>query len=257
MPELPSVEIFKRYFDKCALRQMIKKVEVKSPELVVNLSSRELEKSLECHEFISSSRYGKYLFSYLSNGLYLVMHFGMTGYLHYFHQHSSKHVRMLITFKNGYHLAFDDARKFGKLGITKDPDKFVKMKKLGPDALKVDFKNFKNLFKGRKGMIKPLLMNQQVIAGIGNLYADEILYQSRVHPMTPANHLDEEKWEMIFYEMKRVLKKAIECNDKIQALPSNYILSHREINGKCPDGQDLEIIKVGGRTTYLCPDKQK
>jgi formamidopyrimidine-DNA glycosylase len=191
MPELPSVEIFKRYFDEHALNQMIEKADIKSPELVVYSDHGTLEKTLEGHEFVSSYRYGKYLFS-LDNDLHLIMHFGMTGYLHYScgGEDFSRYPRLKIYFANGNHLAFDDARKFGKLGITSDPDEFIKLKRLGPDALQVDFGKFQKIFNGRKGMIKPLLLNQNLIAGIGNLYADEILYQTAIHPMTRANHLN-------------------------------------------------------------------
>jgi formamidopyrimidine-DNA glycosylase len=256
MPELPSVEIYKQYFDKTSLNQTISSFEVKSPEILVNTTPQKLQKALIGQEFISSRRYGKYLFSHLNNDYFLVMHFGMTGYLYYSRENNSKHPRLLIVFSNGNHLAFDDARKFGKLGLTRDPQKFIREKALGPDALEVDLNSFKESFRRRKGMIKPLLLNQKLIAGIGNLYADEILYQSRLHPQTHAHHLNPRDWEQLFQNMKMVLKKAIEYQDKPGALPSSFLLPHRYQGGECPDGRDLEIVKVGGRTTYLCPHLQ-
>lgn len=259
MPELPSVEIFKRYFDEHALNQMIKKVDVKSPELVDYSGNGKLEKTLKGHEFVSSYRYGKYLFSQLDNDLHLIMHFGMTGYLHYGcgRNDFSPYPRLRIDFANGNHLTFDDARKFGKLGITSDPDEFIKSKKLGPDALQMDFGEFKKIFKGRKGMMKPLLLNQKLIAGIGNLYADEILYQTAIHPMTRANQLNRFDWKDLFLNIRKVLEIAIEFQDKPESLPDSYILPHRHKGGRCPEGGDLEVIKVGGRTTFLCPHRQK
>ncbi|MDD1763819.1 MAG: Fpg/Nei family DNA glycosylase [Methanobacteriaceae archaeon] len=256
MPELPSVEIFKRYFDQHALNQVIKKVKVSSPELVVDVSPRKLENSLVGHEFVSSRRYGKYLFSQLDNKLYLIMHFGMTGYIYYFHHDSSKYVRMLISFQNGSHLAFDDARKFGKLGLTSDPEEFIAQKGLGEDALEIELKNFQGLFKGRTGMIKPLLLNQNFIAGIGNLYADEILYQCGLHPETHAHQLSKTDLRILYGQMRRVLEKAIECQDRPRDFPESYLLSHRHPGGECPEGGSLEVIKVGGRTTYYCPERQ-
>jgi formamidopyrimidine-DNA glycosylase len=258
MPELPSVEIFKKYFDENALHQPIKVVKVISPEMLVDVSSLEMIRSLENSEFTDSYRYGKYLFGKLDNDLFLFMHFGMTGYFHYgSSENSSKHPRLEIYFSNGNHLAFDDARKFGKLGITSDPDEFIKMKKLGPDALHVKLKEFREIFKGRKGMIKPLLMNQNIIAGIGNLYADEILYQSNIHPVTHADKLDSKDWNLLFQNTNKILLKAIEYQDKTQSLPQSYLLPHRHQKGHCPEGGDLEVIKVGGRTTFLCPHRQK
>ena len=256
MPELPSVEIFKKYFDKTSLHQLITDVNVISPEILVGTSSSRMKKAMEEHEFTESSRYGKYLFGKLDNDLFLIMHFGMTGYLHYEHQNTSRYPRLLIKFTGGNFLAFDDARKFGKLGLTRDPDEFIKSKKIGPDALEVSFKDFYEIVHGRKGMIKPLLLNQNILAGIGNLYADEILYQSRVHPLTRANLIDEQGWEQIFQNMKKVLQKAIECEDDIKSLPQSYLLPHRHKGGKCPDGEKLKTIKVGGRTTFLCPHQQ-
>lgn len=256
MPELPSVEIFKKYFDKTSLHQLITNVNVISPEILVETSSRQMKKAMEGHEFTDSIRYGKYLFGKLDNDLFLTMHFGMTGYLHYDNQNSSKYPRLLIKFSGGNYLAFDDARKFGKLGLTPDPDEFIESRGLGPDALEVNFEDFQKLFKSRKGMIKPLLLNQNLLAGIGNLYADEILYQSGVHPLTHANSLDKQEWEQIFQNMKKVLQKAIECNDNIKSLPESYLLPHRHKCGKCPEGEKLETIKVGGRTTFLCPHRQ-
>jgi len=256
MPELPTIAIYKRYFDENALNQRIEKVEVKSPELVVDTTSCEIETSLKGHEFISSRRYGKYLFSKLDHDLYFIMHFGMTGYLHYSSQKSSPYARMIIKFQNGHHLAFDDARKFGKLGLTSDPDQFIQEKSLGPDALEIKFGVFKKLFKGRTGMIKPLIMNQNFIAGIGNLYADEILYQSRIHPEKHSNELNSHDIQVLFEKMKLVLEKAIEYEDHPRDFPNSYLLSHRYSGGECPEGGTLEIIKVGGRTTYYCPGRQ-
>lgn len=256
MPELPSVETFKRYFDKTSLQQPVINVNVISPEILVETSTTHLINAIEGHKFIESYRYGKYLFCKLDNELFLTIHFGMTGYLHYDIINSSIYPRLLIKFSDGNFLAFDDARKFGKLSITKDPDEFIKNKQLGPDALKVKYGDFRESFHGRKGMIKPLLLNQNLLAGIGNLYADEILYQSRVHPMTPANLIDEREWKQIFADMKKVLLKAIDHHDKIESLPKSYLLPNRHKDGECPEGGKFEIITVGGRTTFLCPHRQ-
>jgi formamidopyrimidine-DNA glycosylase len=256
MPELPSVETFKRYFDKTSLQQPITDVTVISPEILVETSTNHLIKAMEGHEFIESIRYGKYLFGKLDNELFLIIHFGMTGYLHYDNDNSSRYPRLLIRFSGGNFLAFDDARKFGKVSLTRDPGEFIKNRRLGPDALEVNYEDFRKSFQGRKGMIKPLLLNQNLLAGIGNLYADEILYQSRVHPMTPANLLNDCEWEQVFVDMKKVLQKAIDHHDKIESLPESYLLPHRYKGGECPEGDKFEVITVGGRTTFLCPKLQ-
>lgn len=257
MPELPSVEIFKGYFDSTSLNQKIRNADMRSPEILMDTDISQLEKSLQEHEFVDSRRYGKYLFCQLDNGFFLILHFGMTGYFKYFRKNSSNHVRLLISFYNGYKLALDDMRKFGKVGLTTDPDEFVKNKNLGPDALAINLKTFKKLFKGRKGTIKPLIINQNFIAGIGNLYADEILYQSRIHPLTKADNLGGEKLKILFKAMRKVLNKAIEHQDQPPNMPSSFLLPHRYPGGECPSGETIKIMKVGGRTTYFCPDYQK
>ncbi len=261
MPELPSLEIYKNYFDSTSLHQRIKSIEIRSPEILINAKSSKLREALLGFEFTSSMRYGKYLFCQLNNDYFLIIHFGMTGYLKYFQKNSlktySNHIRLLIQFINEDELVFDDMRKFGKLGLTKDPDNFIKEKNLGPDALEINFKTFQELFRKRKGIIKSLIMNQNFIAGIGNLYADEILYQSRIHPLTTADKLDKDNLKKLFKEMKMVLNKAIEYQDKPHNMPSNFLLAHRYQGGECPKGGSLITLKIGGRTTYLCPEYQK
>lgn len=257
MPELPSLEMFKKYFDSTSLQQEIKKVDMKSPEILVDTTPKELQKALEGHLFLASKRYGKYLFCQLNSGYFLILHFGMTGYLKYFQKNEPKHIRLLIIFQNGHQLALDDMRKFGKVGLTPDPDTFVKEKNLGPDALAIDLKTFKEIFKGRKGTIKPLIMNQNFIAGIGNLYADEILYQSGIHPLTKADHLNQDKLKTLYVAMKKVLNVAIKHLDQPENMPSSFLLAHRYPGGECPSGGMMEILKVAGRTTYFCPDYQK
>jgi formamidopyrimidine-DNA glycosylase len=257
MPELPSVEIYKRYFDRKALKQRIISLEISNPEMLVKTSPQEMKKCLLGQMFVGSTRYGKYLFGELTDHTFLVMHFGMTGYLHYGSLNVSGHPRLVISFSNGKNLIFDDMRKFGKVSLTSDPEMFVNYKKLGPDALQVNLKTFLKAFQIRTGMIKPLIMNQNLIAGIGNLYADEILYQSRIHPLTPAHHLKLQDWERLFREMKKVLNIAIKYQDQPGNLPSRFLLPHRYEGGTCPTGENVEIIKVGGRTTYICPQQQK
>ncbi len=257
MPELPSVEIFKEFFESTSLKQEIQSVEINNPEILINTSTEKLMDELPGQEFTRGKRYGKYLFAQLSNDYFLTLHFGMNGYLKYFQKEGGPYIRLLVEFTNGYKLAFDDMRKFGKVWLTRDPEKFLQEKNLGPDALEIDYKTFKERFKKRKGHLKPLLMNQNFIAGIGNLYVDEILYQSGIHPLSKADKLDKTKLHRLFKQMKHVLNKAIEYHDKTDALPPSFLLPHRHLKGECPHGGALKIIKVSGRTTYFCPEHQE
>jgi formamidopyrimidine-DNA glycosylase len=257
LPELPSVEIFKYYFDSTSLKQNIKEVVVNNPEILVDTTTQEIQ-NFKSSSFISSSRYGKYLFARISKENFIVFHFGMTGFFKYhpLSEGHTSHSRISFIFENKNVLDFEDARKFGKVSISKNIPDFVERKHLGPDALKIDYKMFKKMFEGRKGNLKPLLMNQHFLAGIGNLYADEILYQSGIHPLRKANNLKKEDFSNLYENMIMVLRKAIELQDRPRNFPPEFLLYHRYPGGECPEGGKLDIIKVGGRTTYYCPGKQ-
>lgn len=264
MPELPSLEIFKQYFDSTSLNQEIKEINIHNPEILVDITENDLKEFLNRY-FVSSSRYGKYLFASSSENTlsednkFLVFHFGMTGFFKYHPKDEgiSPHSRISFLFKNGNVLDFDDSRKFGKISISENIPDFINKKHLGPDALEIDLSSFKKLFLKRKGHIKPLLMNQQFLAGLGNLYADEILFQSGIHPLRKANQIKNDELDNLYDDMVWVLKKAIEFNDSPRNFPENFLLGHRYPGGECPKGGKLDIIKVGGRTTYYCPHKQK
>src|SRR5215211_4768090 len=140
MPELPDVEVFRRYISSTSLRQKIESVEVKSDKILGGVSARQLQSALKGRTFESTRRHGKNLFVGLDGGGWLLMHFGMTGDLEYFEDldQDPPHDRFLISFDNGYHLAFDDQRMFGRVDLVEDPESFVREKKLGPDLLELD-----------------------------------------------------------------------------------------------------------------------
>lgn len=256
MPELPSVEVYKQYFDSSSLNQIIKTVSFNSKKILTE-DSTIIKKALKGNFFTSSERYGKYLFAYLDSEKSLVFHFGMTGSLKYASTMNIPYNRFSIHFQNNQILAFIDPRKFGRISLTCSRDDFIQEKNLGPDALHINYKFFREIFKKRRGSLKPLLLNQNFIAGIGNLYADEILYQSHLHPLTHADELKPSEIRRLFLSIKKVLKKAIEYMDKPANLPDYYLLPHRHLGGKCPCGRSIKIIKVAGRTTYFCPECQK
>jgi len=260
MPELPEVESFGRYLEKTSLNKKIEEVEVKSPELLQNVDVNDLKDCLEDKKFKSTKRQGKYLFVLLNNNKWLILHFGMTGSFKCFKNPDDKPLydRILFNFEDNSHLAFIDPRKFGKIYLTSEISNFITQKKLGPDALNIDLKTFKNLYNKRRGAAKSALMNQHVMAGIGNIYSDEILYQAHVYPKTPFNTLNDAKITEIFNIMKEVLNTSLNRQLNGKNLPNSYIIPHRIRNGKCPDSDTkLETIKIAGRTSYYCPECQK
>jgi len=182
MPELPEVETFKRYLDKSSLRQLIKEVKV-SDERVLNVDYLYLRKSAVNKQFVSSNRHGKYLFVWL-NPKFLVMHFGMTGDLQYYNSKFAepKFSKVIFYFRNNFNLAYKSSRMFGRLDIVDSIEDYIKKKRLGPDAFKMSFEEFTGALKRRTAIIKNALLNQSFIAGIGNIYSDEILYRTKLHP---------------------------------------------------------------------------
>lgn len=256
MPELPDVEVFKRYVDSTSLHQKIASVEVKSGKILGGVSARKLQGALQGRAFESTRRHGKNLFVALDDGGWLLMHFGMTGDLKYFKDmdQDPPHDRLLISFENLYHLAFDDSRMFGKVDLVEDPEAFVREKKLGPDPLALDAPSFRERFEGRRGGVKAALMNQKVVAGIGNIYSDEILFQARLHPLKRVERLDSEALDGLHKETHRVLTSAIERGAHPNELPDFFLLSHRREGEECPRGNgEIRKIEAAGRTAYYCP----
>lgn len=258
MPELPDVEVFKQYVDATALHQEITEVAVRSREILNDVSSRRLKGRLEGHRFESTRRHGKYLFVRVESGPWLVLHFGMTGFVSYFKDRDDEppHARLLVSFSNGYHLAYDSQRKLGEILLIEDAQQFIQEKRLGPDALDpdFDFDAFRRTFGKGRAMIKSALMNQQRVAGIGNIYADEILFQAGIHPKKKLTQLGEEDYRKIFQAMKEVLQVAIERRANPEEFPDDYLIPHRQVGERCPNCPGtIEKVKISGRTAYFCP----
>ena len=260
MPELPDVELFKNYVESTSLHKTITEVSVKNNQVLEDITENELKEKLTSKEFISSRRYGKYLFINVSEEFWLVMHFGMTGNLKYFKamQDEPSHDRFLISFENGYHLAFDCQRKFGRVTTTPKVEDFVEKKKLGKDALELDFHSFKEIMKKRRGTVKYTLINQHIIAGMGNIYSDETIFQTGVHPKTKINELDSQALKDLFNNMKRILNTAIRNHADPSEIPEDYLLTNRSEGTECPRcGGEIRTLKFSGRTAYFCPNHQK
>src|SRR6266516_1733518 len=248
MPELPDVETFKRYLDATSLYQRIADVEVRSAYVLKGISGKELARRLKGRRFESTRRHGKHLFARTDGNIWLRLHFGMTGSLRYFkgENKAPRHTRMLFVFVKDYRLAFDDQRKFGEIGLIQDVDEFRKKRALGPDALDVDLTKFKKLLGKHRDAVKAILMNQRLIAGIGNIYADEILFHARIHPATQVTRLGDKALAKLFRAMRYVLEKAIKARADVDQIPKSWLLPHRHKGGKCPRcGRKLRSSKIG------------
>lgn len=258
MPELPEVENFKKYIDKTSLNKKIKEVDVVNTTMLINQNKKELLDNLKGKVFLSTYRHGKYLFIQLQNGGYLLLHFGMSGYLEY--QKGNKELQeysLLVTFEDNSSLSFTDKRKLGKMGFIKDVQQFIKEKDYGPDALQISKEQFLEIVKNKQGNIKSVLMAQQLIAGIGNEYSDEILFQAGIDPESKTLSLSDKMLLTIFKKMQDVLQQAILNISK--NVRQHFFVENRKAGLPCPSGCGgiTEVKKIGGRSSYFCPDCQQ
>ena len=262
MPELPDVETWRRYVDATSLHHRIGRIDIDAPRMLQGVSRQTLRARLQGDAFESTTRHGKHLFLRLESGPWLMLHFGMTGRLNYFKDPDGvpSHTRLLIHFDNGFHLACVWRRRLGRIGLVDDPASFVREERLGPDAYEpgIELAEFKAMLHGRRGSVKSALMNQRFLAGIGNIYSDEILFQARLHPRSRCQRLDSQELAVLHRAIGHVLRIAIERQADPERLPQSWLLVNRRERGECPRcGAPLAHMVIAGRTAYYCPDCQR
>lgn len=260
MPELPDVEVFRRYLESTSLHQAIGKVSVGAPDILEGVSARSLQMRLKGRSFRSAFRHGKYLFVDVGGSDLLVLHFGMTGSLAYGRKDGgeARHSRVLFLFRNGYLLSYVSVRKLGAVGMTVGVEKFREERGLGQDALALSSGEFRRLAAGRRGLVKCWLMDQSSMAGIGNVYSDEALFQARIHPKRKVSDLDGKEVARLFRKMRHVLSAAIKRKADPAEMPRSFLLPRRTENGKCPRcGGRVRTLRACGRTSFCCPGCQK
>lgn len=201
-------------------------------------------------------RHGKHLLINIGEN-YLFIHLGMSGSLHLLGRgESTSHARFRLGLKYG-DLVLDDPRRFGRFGLYRRVDDLVREKGLGPDALTVPDRVFVSRMTGRRGSMKPLLLDQTIVAGVGNLYADEALFQERMHPATKAVDLSEKDLAKLAERIRKVLETSVSVGTEFSALPEGYLLRDRREGAPCPRcAAAMVAIRIGGRTTVLCPSCQ-
>lgn len=258
MPELPEIALYKNYFDETSLGKNISKIDFFHTG-ALQASQEDFEKVLKNASFERSERLGKYLLVKTSNGPWIIFHFGMTGKFEYFqNQDLPKYTRILFTFEDGYQLAYRCRRKLGKLFLAETAEEFRKEHELGDDALDLSEAEFLKVLEGKTGSIKGVLTDQHVLAGIGNVYSDEMLYQCEIHPKSKTNRISLDQKKELYSKMKDVLKLAIEIGGERAEFPEDYLISHRKEGEDCPKCKGkVKKISVSGRSTYFCPSCQQ
>ncbi len=261
MPELPDVAGFLSYLNATGLHQTICRTTVTDKRALEDISARALAIRLKQTALKSARRHGKYLFVELTRAdNWLVFHFGMTGHLAYYKAASTKqpeHARVILFFENGYALAYVCQRMLGRVTTTPSPDEFITRKALGPDALDIGQELFVSRLRSRRGAVKSALTNQSVVAGIGNIYGDEILFQAQLHPKTKLTTLSRSDLRDLHTATHQILQVAADNGGQIEEISDQYFAGHREDSGACPRcGTQLSQIKVNNRTTYFCENCQ-
>lgn len=256
MPELPDVELFRRRVAAGALGRPIAAVEVAEARLLAGgLSAERLARTLAGDRFRETRRHGKHLFVGLGGGPWLALHFGMTAYPEIAAPGTPDppYVGARIAFADGGRLLYVTRRKLGELGLADSPGDHVRAHRLGPDVLALGAEGLRRLARRRK-QVKCWLMDQATMAGLGNIYSDEVLFQARLHPKTPASSLPARDLERLYAQIERVCDAAVDAQVDPARMPAGFLLPRRHAGGRCPrcDAR-LERLPACGRTAYRCP----
>lgn len=277
MPELPEVEAYRTYIEDTSLRQKIVDVTCKDAKLVHQISVTQFKKALIGHMFTKAERWGKYAILEVSGShKKLVMHFGMNGSVTYAPDATkpARYAKVTFTFANGAQLYWIDIRKFGGVWLVDSLDEIKSLSTLGPDVTTLIFAQFKTIAnKSARMNIKAFLLSQTKFAGIGNEYADEILFQCSFNPYVTLQELTPVQLKKLYTMMQKIIKLAIKvrvaqirCKKEGDTslcdaghFGAQYLQAHRHKDKKCPKNSKhtLKKVTIAGRSTYYCPIDQK
>jgi len=272
MPEIAEVETVRNVLKKRILNKRIKDVKVFYGKMIDN-DEDYFRKILIDNEFKDILRKGKWLIFELNNH-YLISHLRMEG--KYFIKDTNdpyeKHEHIVFTFSDNTDLRYHDTRKFGRMKIVNKEDLWnteeIKKQGIEPIDDKLTSDYLLEKFKNKKLPMKTILLDQTIISGLGNIYADEVLYASKIHPLKMAKDVSKKECEQIVLSSKKIIAKAIkEGGTTIRSYTSslgvtgnyqNFLKVHTKENKICEICKGkIKRIKVGGRSTYFCENCQK
>ncbi len=274
MPELPEVETIKRVIEPQIQGLMIDEVTVKRPEVVSYPAADEFCRLLTGQTISHMTRRGKFLMIYLNSNDRIILHLRMTGCLlitpaDYAEE---KHTHIIFRLSNSKELRFSDTRRFGRFWLLKESeaDTYSGIEKLGTEPFDklLTSKYLKALLGKRKKAVKECLLDQSVIAGIGNIYSDEILFTAGIYPARPANSLNMEEWQRLAAAIPERISYFIEVNqitpeEYLETKGQNYrntpfLQTYGKEGKPCPKcGEIFCRIVVGGRGSVYCPVCQR
>lgn len=279
MPELPEVETVVRGLRKTVLHKTISKVMVDAPNASIVVSGSFKNKSFEAvlknRTIQQINRRGKNILIDLSGNITMWVHLKMTGHFYYKKSdvEKEKHDLVIFEFKkpnNNEKLLFNDYRRFGRLRLFYTDELLEQkgLKELGPEPLEISSDDFIDLCKSKKRMIKPALLDQTVLAGIGNIYADEALYASRIHPKRILSSLSNKKLAELHEHIQRILSLAIDnMGSSVDTYTGvngergkyqTYLKAYGNEGKNCERCKKIIVReKIGSRSAHYCPKCQR
>lgn len=274
MPELPEVETVARGLNASLKNVMVRRMHVLSESSIGFPNPSKFKNQIETQKFIEVKRRGKFLKYVLSGGLIMLQHLRMSGQmilcqpdLEY-----SPFLRAYFELDNGKELRFNDQRRFGRLWLfTKSAAReFLERKKLGPEPLSDEWtaERFYQGLRQRRARIKPLLMNQSFVAGLGNIYVDESLFKARIHPLRVSDTLSKEEVGNLYRAIRNIVTRAIDERGTSMSSyrdsmgrPGTYLKLlnvYKKKGLECPRCHNpIVYSKVGQRGTHYCANCQK
>lgn len=254
MPELPDVEGFRRELAGTVPGRRVLDVEVRDPGVLRNTGARALARNLVGRRFGTPRRHGKWLIL-PTDGPVLLVHSGMTGHPYYACRGDDElgYERLIVRLDHG-ELRYADLRKLRGIWLAgHEVDIADVMGPQGPDALDIDLRTFRDALSGRRGRLKATLLDQTVIAGLGNLLTDEICWQARLNPSRPVDGLGSDEVRQLHTTTRRVLRTAVR-HGRVPGLPRWLTGVRDEPDPSCPRcGARLSRGRAGGRTSLWCP----
>jgi formamidopyrimidine-DNA glycosylase len=253
MPELPDLQVFSRNLTKTFVGKTLKKINVRNNKKL-KVSPAKLKKSLEGHVLSAVKRVGKELHFEFDNGEVLGLHLMLRGNLYQFEgKNAQKYTIIELLFDGGSGLAMTDFQ--GQATPTLNPEE-----REAPDALNVDLKYLKERLSKSKAVIKNVLLDQHIIRGIGNAYADEILWESRISPFSVSGKIPEDAVKKLLKAIKNVLRKAEKSilrknPDIITGEVRDFMLIHNSKKEHSPTGAIVKVKASGARKTYYTDEQ--
>jgi formamidopyrimidine-DNA glycosylase len=268
MPELPEVETTVRGLERVLDGRRISQVEVRRPDLRRALPP-DLGQRLTGARVVGLRRRAKYGLIDTDRGDTLVFHLGMSGHWRVDPSETLKHDHFIVETDEGRRVALNDARRFGSLDLvpTAELDEWAPFKALGPEPLDIDPRELRKRLAGRTAPIKLLLLDQRIIAGLGNIYVCEALYRAGIHPKRPGGSISLERLKRLVPAIHDVLAEAIAAggstlrdfaspDGELGYFSKSFAVYDRE--GKpCGCGGTVKRIVQGGRSTFYCPACQR